>query len=137
MIVLDTSGLLCLLDAGEKEHKRAAAVLEGDPGPFVTIDFVLAETDYLILRRLGAAAERAFLAQVIAGAILREEVGTADLRRARSIAEHYQDHDLGLTDAALMAVCERLDSRRVLTLDHHHFAIFRDRRGRPLQLLPA
>ena len=137
MMVLDTSGLLALLDSGEREHARSSDAVRKDRGPLVVIDFVLAETDYLVLHRLGRAAERGFLAQLLEGVFLREAVTDADLRRAQEIAERFGDQDLGLTDASLMAVTERLDGHKVLTLDRRHFAPFLDRRGRPLDLHPA
>jgi predicted nucleic acid-binding protein len=97
---------------------------------------VIAETDYLVLKRLGKRAERAFVAQLISGAIQREEVARADLERALAISRQFDDQCLGLTDAAVMALTERLETRKVLTLDRRHFAPFRDRRGRALELLP-
>jgi hypothetical protein len=110
-------------------------VIDEATAPRLTIDYVLAETDYLLLKRLGSEAERRFLAQVADGAVLREPVSAADFVRAIEIAEAYADLELGITDASLMAVAERLDSS-VLTLDRRHFAAFRDKRGRALTLLP-
>lgn len=137
MIIVDTSGLLCLLDEGEPEHERVRQCVEAERGPLVTVDFVLAETDYLVLKRLGRDAENAFLGQLLDGAVLREVVTDGDFQRAASIIDDYSDQDIGLTDAAVMAIAERLDSLRVLTLDRRHFVAFRDRRGRALDILPA
>jgi len=136
MILVDTSGLLALLDRGEREHRRVHRALAGRPEPLVVIDFVLAEADYLLLRRLGREAERRFVAQILEGVFLREPVTEADLRRAAETARHFHDQDIGLTDASVMAVAERLGTRRVLTLDRRHFASFRTRKGLPLDLLP-
>ncbi len=136
MILVDTSGLVALLDRGEREHERVQGALSDPAEPLVTIDLVLAEADYLILTRLGRSAERDFVEQLLDGVFLREPLSDGDLRRAHEIADRFHDHDLGLTDASLMAVAERLRARGVLTLDRRHFAPFRDRRGRPLDLLP-
>jgi predicted nucleic acid-binding protein len=136
MILCDTSGLLALLDSGEREHRRASAALEDVTGPLLTTDFVLAELDYLILRRLGPVAETALLKQVRDGSLTREPVTDADLLAAVRIIERLAEHQLGITDATLMALAERLDRCPVLTLDRRHFSIFRDRRGRSLRLLP-
>lgn len=65
----------------------------------------------------------------------REPVDADDLVRAGEILATYADQDFGLTDAALMAVAERL-SVPVLTLDRRHFGVFRDRKGNGLRLLP-
>lgn len=135
MILCDTSGLLALLDGGERAHEDVKRVIDEATGPRLTTDYVLAETDYLLLKRLGSEAERSFLAQIADGAVLREPVSAEDFVRAIEIAAAYADLDLGITDASLMAVAERLDSS-VLTLDRRHFAAFRDKRGRPLTLLP-
>ena len=135
MIIADTSGLLALLDEGESRHDDVRQAVDADRGPIVTIDFVLAELAFLLQRRLGSPAERDFLDQLLAGSLLREPVSGADLRRAREILETYPDQEFGLTDAAVMAVAERLDVV-VLTLDRRHFGVFRNATGRELSLMP-
>ena len=135
-LVVDSSGLLAAIDAGEPDHERVSELLGRDSRPLVVTDFVLAEVDYLVLRRLGAAAERALVEQVLEGILTREPVSDADLRRALEIGARYADCGLGLTDTTLMAVAERMRLRQVLTLDRRHFSVFRDRRGRALELLP-
>ena len=135
MILADTSGLLALLDSGEPAHGACRSALAEVGGPLVTTDLVLAETDFLVLRRLGAAAERAFLDQIVAGAVAREPVRAEDVERAREIVGAYADQDFGLTDSTLMAVAERLETP-VLTLDRRHFGVFRTRTGRALDLRP-
>ncbi len=78
--------------------------------------------------------------QVCAGALQREPVAATDLARAAEIlaAEilgHFEDQNFGLTDAALMAVAERLGTP-LLTLDRRHFGVFRTGKGAALTLLP-
>lgn len=135
MILADTSGLLALLDSGEPSHRACRDAVAAVGGPLVTTDLVLAETDFLVLRRLGAAAERAFLDQVVAGAVAREPVRPEDVVRAREIVGAYADQGFGLTDSTLMAIAERLGSP-VLTLDLRHFGVFRTRGGRALDVRP-
>lgn len=105
-------------------------------GPLVTIDLVLAELDYLVLKRLGPDAKTALVEQLIEGAVLRQPVSDADLVHAAAINLKYRDLQLGLTDTALMAVAERLGPAPVLTLDRRHFAPFRTKRRGALRLLP-
>jgi predicted nucleic acid-binding protein len=136
VLVADSSGILAAVDSGEPDHRATARLLAKDTRPLVTIDFVLAEVDYLLLTRLGAQAEQAFVNQVLDGVFLREPVQDVDLRRAAEIAARFSENALGLTDSALMAVAERLKARTVLTLDRRHFSVFRDRSGHALELLP-
>jgi len=137
ILVADSSGILAALDEGEPDHGRIVALLKSKPRQLVTTDFVLAEVDYMVLSRLGAESERDFHQQLVDGAFHREPVLDTDLVSALHIAARYSDHAFGITDATLMAICERLGVRDVLTLDHRHFSMFRDRRGRALRLLPA
>jgi len=125
-----------LLDRGEPEHIRTHGALAKERGPLVVTDLVLAEADFLVLKRLGPTAEREFIAQIVEGVFLREPVTQADIERAMEIADQFADQRFGLTDATLMALSERLGVRRVLTLDRRHFALFRTRDGKALELLP-
>ena len=135
MILADTSGLLALLDEGEPAHAEVRRAVAGDAGPLLATDYVLAETTFLLHSRLGPAAEFDFLGQILAGALLREPLEARNLARAREILSKYPDQRFGLTDAATMALAERLGAP-VLTLDRRHFGIYITGRGEPLSLLP-
>ena len=135
MLLMDTSGLLALLDSGERDHAKVSGVIDAQKGPLLCTDLVFAETDFLVLDRLGARAELEFVSQVEAGALHREPVTPADFVRAVEIITKYADQEFGITDATLMALAERLGCP-VVTLDRRHFAAFRTRKAKPLKLLP-
>lgn len=137
MIILDTSGLLAAIDSAERAHQRAAAALRACEPPRCLSPFVLAELDYLLARRVSNAAAGRLLDEVAAGAYRLEPFGAADVAQAIEILDRYKDLDLGLADASLLVLAERYDTRDVLTLDERHFRAARDRRGRPLRILPA
>lgn len=136
VLLVDSSGLLAAIDAGEPEHGRVSELIARDRRPLVVTDYVIAEVDYLVMHRLGLQAEHAFIEQVLDGIFSREPVTDADLRRALEIGARFSEHNLGITDATMMAVGERLGARQVLTLDRRHFSVYRNRRGRALDLLP-
>jgi predicted nucleic acid-binding protein len=136
VLLVDSSGLLAAIDAGEPDHARVSELLAADRRPLVVTDYVVAEVDYLVLHRLGLQAEQAFIEQVLEGIFTREPVTDDDLRRALEIGDRFSEHHLGVTDATLMAISERLGARQVLTLDRRHFSVYRNRRGRALELLP-
>ncbi len=54
---------------------------------------------------------------------------TADIRRCRELIATYRNLDLGLADASVVGVAERLGVRRVLTVDQRHFRAVRRREG--------
>ncbi|HJW36468.1 MAG TPA: PIN domain-containing protein, partial [Actinomycetes bacterium] len=85
MIVLDTSGLLAALDAGQRQHERARQALMEDSGPLLLSPFVLAELDYLLLGRVGAEAELALLDEVATGAYELVPFGADEVAEAADL----------------------------------------------------
>ena len=137
MILLDTSGLLAAIDAGQRRHAVAAEALAASRPPRLLSPFVLAELDYLLATRVGSAAQLALLAEVARETYRLEEFSGNDLDRARAIIERYDDLALGLADASIVVLADRYNTRDVLTLDERHFRAVRTPRGRRFRLLPA
>jgi predicted nucleic acid-binding protein len=65
-----------------------------------------------------------------------EPLNAEDYARIRLLLRQYADLPLGLVDASVVAVCERLGERKVATLDHRHFGVIRPAHTRSLRLLP-
>lgn len=137
MILVDTSGLLAAIDSAQPAHGATAAALAGDAGPFPLSPFVLAELDYLLGRRVGMRAQQALLQDVGAGAYRLEPFSPADVRRAAEIIDRYADLTIGLADASIVVLAERLDVHDLLTLDERHFRTVLGPRDKPFRLLPA
>ena len=137
MIVLDTSGLLAALDADQRRHERARAVLQSDPGPLLLSPFVLAELDYLLLTKVGVQAEVAFLRELAGGAYDLVSFGTADVPDAVALIERYRDLQIGLADASVAVIAAKSRTTRLLTLDERHFRCMRPLWGEAFTLLPA
>ena len=137
MILLDTSGLLAALDASERHHRAAAAILREAGEPRLLSPFVLAEVDYLLARHVSARIARSFLAEVAAGAYTLEPFGQGDVARAGEVLDQYADLGLGVADASIVVLAERHGTTDVLTLDERHFRVITTRADRPFRLLPA
>lgn len=136
MLLLDTSGLLAAVDASQARHADCAAVIAGKPGPFLLSPFVLAELDYLLGTRVGAAAQQAMLAEVVRGAYRLESFEVADIEVAQSVITKYRDLQIGLADASLVVLAARHRVRDILTLDRRHFDVIRPLTGRAFRLWP-
>ena len=137
MILLDTSGVLAVLDATESRHSRAIAVLHEDPGPFPLSPIVLAELDYMVTQRLGTLERSALLTDIELGVYKLAPFDTEDVRRAREVIDRYADLRLSLADASIAVLAERHDCHDVLTLDERDFRAMRGPGGRPFRILPA
>ena len=135
-LILDTGPLLAALDAADPDHERCAALLTDSAEDLVVPALVLAELDYWCARRLSSDAWLIFLDDVLAGAYRVESPTAADLARCRDLQARYRDLALGVVDASVMALAERLDEPKVATLDQRHFRAVRPVHVVSLELLP-
>lgn len=127
-LVVDTSGIVASLDEAYAEHQEVAAILASETGPLIISPMVVAEADYMLYTRFGAAAARQFAADVAAEAYELAEWTADDHAVALEIIDRDSDSDyIGVTDAANVALADRYRTTRLLTLDQRHF-----RRLRPL-----
>ena len=136
MILLDTSGLLAWIDAGQRQHAAVAAAMAAIAPPFVLSPFVLAEIDYLLAERVGPVAEQALLAEIEGGAFELPAFDAADIGAALRVIERYSDLRSGLADAAVVVLSERYLTLALISLDERHFRTLRGHRGRPFELIP-
>lgn len=98
---------------------------------------MLAELDYLIGKLVGTRASVRLHAEVARGAYELAPFGAADVARAAEIMDRHSELAIGLADASLVVLSERLGTVRILTLDERHFRALRGARGRPFRILPA
>ena len=136
-IIADSGAVYGLYDRRDSSHAGLRAAVEKAREVLVIPAPTLGEIDYLLRLRLGNRALLLFLADIQEGAFVFESVTMADLRRCAAIIEKYGDLDLGLSDASVVAVAERLGTDRILTVDQRDFRVVRSVRGRPFRLLPA
>lgn len=135
-IIADSGALYALYDADDANHRKVRKLLESKRETIVIPVAILSELDYLLREFLGVAAELDFLDALTAGHYTLEPLFDEDLRRCRELIELYRDFDLGLADAAVVATAERLNVKRVLTVDERHFRAVKPRNG-TFTILPA
>lgn len=136
-LILDTGPLLAAIDAADPDHRACAALLRDVTEDLVVPALVLTELDYWCGRRLGAGAWLTFLDDVIAGAFRIECPTTSDLERCRGLQDQYADLSLGVVDASVIALAERIGERRIATLDHRHFGVVRPAHTTAFELWPT
>jgi uncharacterized protein len=121
MIVADTGAIVALIDADDKHHETLVSLYEERPGEWVLPWAILPEVDYLLSTHVGEKAQRAFVADLANGAFAVEWGSQLDMVRARRICEQYRSLKLGLVDATVIAIAERLKVRAIATLDVRDF----------------
>lgn len=135
-LVLDTGPLLAALDAADPDHARCAKLLDRTDEDLIVPTLVLAELDYWCHRRLGVDVWITFLEDLLAGAYRPECPTIEDLERCRELQSKYKDQPLGVVDASVLALVERLGEDKLATLDHRHFAMVRPAHVEALSLKP-
>lgn len=85
---------------------------------------------------LGRAVETAFVDSLIKRELAVEQVGTPDLVRCIELLKKYEKLNLGLVDASIIAVSERLNIQKVLTTDRRHFSAVKPKHCESFVLLP-
>src|SRR5579871_3613844 len=107
-IIADSGAIYALYDRRDAFHARVRAAIEGARDRIILPSPILGEIDYLLRVRLGNAALIRFLEDIQEGAFEVEPVSLSDLRRCSSLISKYRDLDLGLADASVVAVAERI-----------------------------
>jgi len=134
--LVDTGILYALADRKDKWHLRAASFIAESAGRLLVPSTVLPETCYLLNTCIGQDAEIAFIRAVIDRELIVEQVTVADLARAAEVMIAYTDANIGMVDASLVAVAERLKLTKILTTDRRHFAMIKPRHCKGFHLLP-
>ncbi|WP_034269844.1 PIN domain-containing protein [Haloechinothrix halophila] len=135
-MIVDTSALLAYFDSSEPDHDAVRDVIETTSELLVVSPYVVAEVDYLVATRVGAAAELAVLRELSGGAWELPAIGPPELERATSVVEKYSDQDIGVADASNVVLADRYRTRTLATLDRKHFTVVRPIGGGRFTVLP-
>jgi uncharacterized protein len=137
LIVVDTGFLVALLDADDRHHVRCRTWLVANDEPLVVPVPVVTETCYFIERDGGPEIEADFLESFGPEETFEMiELRPIDWTRTAELIRTYGDLPLGVVDASVMAIAERLGSTQIATLDHRHFTVVRPVHTTAFELLP-
>lgn len=137
MIVIDTSVIVAYMNSGDDHYETVSSWLENADEDLATTPLIVTEVDHLVGARGGRAALSALRADLAAGAYLVEWWQGA-IASVVSIAERYADNGLGLADASLVSLAQRIGTISIATLDERHFRPVRPLEGgEAFRLLPT
>ena len=136
MLLCDTGVLLAAGNMKDHHHAACLALMRGNEGPLLVPSPVLGEIGYLLQSRVGPHAEVTFLKSFGGNGFRVAEVEEGDISRIAELVEQYVGLPLGIVDAAVIAIAERLNLAEVATVDRKHFSIVRPRHVSAFRLLP-
>jgi uncharacterized protein len=131
MIIADTVFLVAAFEKREMQHAAAQQWLATHSEPLCTVEAVISECCFF----LQGEPRIQLLKAVTAGALLVSSLLEADHQRIVKLAEKYQDQDADYADLALIALAERINCQRILTLDERDFEVYRIHGRKRFELL--
>jgi hypothetical protein len=115
MLIVDTGPLVAYLNRNDPDHTRCAALLESRTDDLLVTPYVVTEACYLVGKYVGAGAEINIVEALAAGDLNQIETAPGDLTRMAELMRQYVGFPLGVTDASVIAVSERLKASEVAT----------------------
>jgi uncharacterized protein len=118
-VLWDSSAILALLDADDRDHDHAVAVarvIAAAKRPSFITNYLEVEAHALLVRKLGRAIARDWLLTATLPVV---RVLPAEEQRAREIIARHSDKDWTLCDAMSFAVMDARRVSRAFTFDRH------------------
>ncbi len=134
-LLLDTGGLVSLLDRSQVHHAACVKVFSRWMRPVLTTEPVITEATHLLGRVTGGVS--AVLRFVLDGGAVMVPGSTEVLLRASEILRRYADLGLDYADATLVVLAEDVRSGDILTLDRKDFSALRWGTNRAFRIHPS
>ena len=133
--LLDTGFVLALLAPNDVSHKQCVQVMAMERNPLLPTP-VLPELAYMAIRDIGYKETISFLRFAFTGNPPLVFAVSDDFSRATDIMEKYADSRIDFVDCVIVAMAERLNITRILTVDQRHFRMFRPKHIPAFEILP-
>ena len=135
-ILIDTGIVIALADKSDAWHQRSLGFINAYNGKVIAPSTIIPEACYMLNTYLGLSAEMAFIESVVRRELLIEIVTVEDLGRSLEIMRLYSTVNIGLVDASIIAIAERLGVSKILTTDRRHFSVIKGKHGPHFELKP-
>ena len=136
-LLIDTGFLYATVDKSDTNHERVVNLLPTLPNENLVLPTpVIVEVSYLLQTRLGHWEMRQFISTLEGSPVQFESITKADIRRVYDLLDQYSNLELDFVDASITALAERLNIRRILTVDQRDFRIIRPSHCDYFEILP-
>ena len=133
-LLLDTGGLVSILDRDQTRHQEFVDFYRGWHGKVLSTEAVLTESIHLLGRVHGGA--QACLDFFLQGGAVLIPADLSALQRGRDLMVKYADLPMDYADSTLVTLAEAVGSCLVLTTDRRDFGIYRTRSGHSFEVFP-
>ncbi|KAA3658460.1 MAG: PIN domain-containing protein [Chloroflexi bacterium] len=133
--LVDTGFLLAVVSVNDRGHHACSQTLEIEQDPIVPAA-IFTELAYMVIRDMGHAAFIRLMRSIFDGEMRLVFSSIEDLQRATDIMEQYVDSKIDFVDCVIVAMAERLNISRILTVDQRGFRILRPKHVPNFEILP-
>jgi predicted nucleic acid-binding protein len=134
MILLDTGPIVAFFDASDHYHLACIELLKTVNEPLVTTWPVLTEAFYLL--GFSWKAQDNLWEFILRGGVDILSLNDSQQDRCRQLMEKYSDLPMDLADGTLVVLAESQKIKKVFTLDHKDFKMFKPKQIKYFTLLP-
>ena len=118
--IVDSGVLYALFDRGDDWHDKSVAFFKSHPHDAVVPVTILGEVAYMVEAKLQGNAPRALVEWLARGQVQLEGLLPQDLRRMSLLMSRHPE--IGLVDASVAVIAERLSTDTIATTDRRHFS---------------
>ena len=133
--LLDTGVLLAAIASNDHLHDICVVAI-AENTDLLLPDVVLPELAHMILRDMNVAALTPVLTAIKRGELRIVAPTPEDIGRASELMTQYADARVDFVDCVIVALAERLNITRILTVDRRHFSLFRPPHCAAFELVP-
>ncbi len=135
--LLDSGFLYAQLNGKDNHHAAVAAASKIAERESIILPVpVIAEVAYLLQRDLKIETVATFLENLSDADLILETPLAEDYRRSAEVLRKYDGANIDFVDAVIVAIAERLNITKILTVDRRHFGAFKPRHCRAFEILP-
>ncbi len=133
-VLIDTGPLVACFCPDDQDHQACVEKLRLLKGQRLVTSLAIV-TEVLFLLDFSIKNQLKFLQFLASGVVEMEEITGEDFLRIAVLMGKYQDCPMDFADATLVALAERLHTRRIFTLDRRDFSIYRNDRGHAFHIV--
>ena len=134
--LLDQGFLYASIDQTDDHHKSVKTIALQICGNIVLPIPTITEVAYFLAKNQGLEAVAQF-SDSLANTKFQLETSTSeDFSRAAEILRKYNDANIDFVDACIVAIAERLNITKILTVDRRHFGIFKPNHCEAFEIFP-
>lgn len=134
--LLDSGFLYGFMDEADDSHESVSIVLSAIYEPIFLPVPAITEVAYFVSKNLGVKALANFSEELSETDFILETPTSEDYKRSAEILRKYDDANIDFVDALIVAIAERLNFTKILTVDRRHFGIFKPNHCVAFEILP-